>query len=171
MTMNRIALLVFDRTESIDGLADHVEHASECSFAYRHRDRAACVDCRHAAHHAVSRRHRNSSHTAFAEMLLHFCNHVDRSGHIESIRHNSQRLVNRRQVASVKFDVKNGADDLHDFADVMTVGAHVSIRRSHTVSELLLNLLRLTNWQGLKPDKITQRVKRLPTPSFLGSVL
>ena len=36
----------------------------------------------------------------------------------------SQRLVNRRQVTSLKLNVENGTDNLHDFTDVMTVGAH-----------------------------------------------
>src|SRR5215213_9360974 len=166
MTVNRIALFVFYRTERIDWFADDIEYAAECSLAHGHRNRAAGVDGHHAAHHAVSRRHRNGSHTAFAEVLLHFRDHVDLSGNIESFRHNAQRLVNRRQVAAPKFNVENGADDLHDFADVMTVGAHVSIRRRHTVSELLLNLLRLTNWKGLKPDKITLPIADCQLPIY-----
>ena len=66
--------------------------------------------------------HRNCAHAAFTQVLLHFGNHVDRRRHVETFGRDSQRLINWRQVASLKLNVENGTDDLHDFADVLTVG-------------------------------------------------
>src|SRR6185369_5186615 len=129
MTMNRIALVVFHRTERVYWFADNIKDAAERSLANRHRDRTASVAGFHAAHHPVGRLHRKSAHAAFTEMLLHFGNYIDRNRHIESVREDSQRLVNRRQVVSLKLDVENGPDNLHNFAD-MTIGARV--RRRHT---------------------------------------
>ncbi len=140
VTVNRITLVVLHRSERVDRLADYVEHATERSLAHRHRDRTAGVDGHHAAHHAVSRRHRNRSHATLTEVLLHFRNHVDRGRDVKPFRDYSQRLVNRRQVPTLKLDVEHGTDDLDDFTDRATVGAHVSIRRRHTVSELLFDL-------------------------------
>ena len=77
---------MLDRTELIDRLADHVHHAAERAVAHGHRDWSALVDGLHAAHHAVGRFHGNAAHAAFAEVLLHFENHVDRGGHGESRR-------------------------------------------------------------------------------------
>ena len=72
------------------------------------------------------------------------------SGHVKSFRDDSQRLVNRRQVSSLKLDVEHGADDLHDFADVVAVGGHVSIRRSHTVFELLFRPIKANKTGRIK---------------------
>jgi hypothetical protein len=50
----------------------------------------------------------------------------------------------------VKLDVEHGADDLDDFTDVMSVGAEVSIRRRHTVSELLFSPIKATKTGRIK---------------------
>src|ERR1700741_2655490 len=126
MTMDWVTLLVLHRAECIDRLADNVEHAAKRAFTDRHRDWTASVDCFHAAHHTVGRRHRDRSHAAFAEVLLNFGNDVDRSRHIEPVRGDSQRLVDWWQVATLKLDVEHRADNLYDFTD-LTGGTHVSI--------------------------------------------
>src|SRR6185369_4955788 len=124
--VNRIPLFVFDGTECIDGLADDVQHAAQRSLTYRHRDRATGVDGFHAAHHAIRRQHRNGSHTSLAEVLLNFGDNVDCGRHVETFRGNSKRLIDGRQVVAVKLDVEDGADDLYDFTDM------ISVRRRHT---------------------------------------
>ena len=52
-------------------------------------------------------------------------------------RGDSEGLVNWWQVFAFELDVENGSNDLHDFADMLTFGGHVSVRRRHTVDELL----------------------------------
>jgi hypothetical protein len=80
-------------------------------------------------------------------MLLDFRNHVDGRGHVEAVGDDPQRLVNRREITSLKFDVEHGADDLNDFADRAAVGGHVSIRRRHTVSNSSSTYKGEQNWQ------------------------
>ena len=137
--MNRIALLVRNVAEIVDRLADNIHHATECAFAYRHRDRSTRVGRFHPAHHTVGRQHRNGAHATFTEVLLYFGNHVDRFGHLETIGSNLQRLIDRRQVFLSELNVNHRANNLHDFPDV-SIGA-VSVRRSHIFPAQLLLII------------------------------
>ena len=74
--VDRHPLLVFDRAQLIDRLADDVHHAAKRAAADGDRDRSALVDGLHAAHHAVGGLHGDAAHAAFAKMLLHLENDV-----------------------------------------------------------------------------------------------
>ncbi len=137
--MNRIPLLVRNVAEIVDRFADNIHHATERAFAYRYGDWSTRVSRFHPSHHAVSRQHRNGAHAAFPEVLLHFGNHVDRFGHLETIGSNSQRLINRGQIFLPELDVNHRANYLHDFPDV-SVGA-ISVRRSHIFPAQLLLII------------------------------
>ena len=85
LAMDRPALLVADGTKLIHWLADHVHDATERFAADGHRDGTAKIDSLHAAHHAVGRLHGDAAHTALAEVLLDFENHIDRRGNHKPI--------------------------------------------------------------------------------------
>ncbi len=76
---------------------------------------SALVDGLHAAHHALGRFHGDAAHPAFAQVLLHFQNHVDRVGHGETVAHDFERLINRRHRAFDKLHVDGGTGNL-DYA-------------------------------------------------------
>src|SRR5207248_1773622 len=118
MTVNRIALLVWNLTEIVDRLADNIHHASERAFTDGNADWTTGIRGLHAAHHAVSRQHRDGAHATFAQMLLHFGDHIDRVRHFEPVGRDAQRLINRRQILLTKLNVDDRPDDLHHFADV-----------------------------------------------------
>jgi hypothetical protein len=93
------------------------------------------VDDRHPAHHAVGRLHRDGADAALAEVLFDFADDVDGLGHVETFGDDAQGGVNRRQVAALELDVKDGADDLHDapLREGLVRGISVSVRRRHTL--------------------------------------
>ena len=127
--MNWIALLVRNVAEVVHWLADDVHHPPQCPFADGDCDWPAGIGGFHAAHHAVSRQHRDGPHAPFAQMLLHFGDHIDRIGHFKTVGSNSQRLINRRQILLAELDVNHRTNDLHYFA-YLSVRA-ISIGRSH----------------------------------------
>src|SRR3989442_13933934 len=155
--MNWIALLVWNVAEIVDRLADNIHHATEGALAHGHGDWPTRVGRFHSAHHAVGRQHRNGAHAAFTQMLLHFGNHVDRFGHLETIGSNSQRLIDRRQIFLSELGVDHRANNLHDFPDV-SVRA-ISVRRSHIFPAQLLLIIpkpyRRKLGRILKREKIT----------------
>ena len=132
VAMNWIALLVRNVAEVVHWLADHVHHPPQCPFADGDCDWPAGIGGFHAAHHAVSRQHRDGPHAPFAQMLLHFGDHIDRIGHFEAVGSNPQRLINRRQVTLSELDVNDGANNLHDFAHLFVRA--ISVGRSHIYS-------------------------------------
>jgi hypothetical protein len=69
-------------------------------------------------------------------VLLDFADDINRGGHIETFRGDTQGLIDWRQVLFFKFHVNHGADNLHDATKILAVCARISIGRSHT---LLLN--------------------------------
>ena len=111
--MDGHGLGVLDRPQLIHGLADHVHHAAQRAAAHGHRNRSALVDGFHAAHHAFGGFHGDAAHAAFAQVLLHFENHVDRVGHGEAVADDFERLVNRRHGALDKLHVHGGTGNLN----------------------------------------------------------
>ena len=110
--MNRILALGFDGSHLVDRLADDIDDAAQARLPDRNRNRAPSIFRRHAANHAVRGLQRNRTHAAFAEMLLHFDDDIDRCRHIEAFTRDVQRLVNRRLFAFVEFHVDCRTDDL-----------------------------------------------------------
>ncbi len=111
-TVNRHSLFVLDRAELIDRLADHVHHATQCAAADGNRNRSALIDGLHAAHHAVGGLHGDTAHATFSQVLLHFENDADRTGHGEAVAHNLHGLIDGRQLALGELYVDRGARDL-----------------------------------------------------------
>jgi hypothetical protein len=69
--VNRHAHLFADGAEIVDRVADNVEHAAQCLFAYWHGDGRAKIDRLHTADHAVSGFHGDRAHATLAKVLLH----------------------------------------------------------------------------------------------------
>src|SRR5712664_1385246 len=115
--MDGIALRMDDVAQTVHRLTDNVEDATECSLANRHSDWTTGIDRFHTAHHAVRGQHRNRTHPALAQMLLNFGDDIDRSRDLEAFRHDAQRLIDRRQILSLEFDINDGSNDLHDVAE------------------------------------------------------
>ncbi len=113
-----MALGVGDGAKVIHRLADHVHDAAESAVADGNGNRSALVNGLHAANHAVGGRHGDAAHTAFAEMLLHFDDDVDRLGHGEAVADDAKRLVNRRHVRFDELYVHGGAGDLNYVSDI-----------------------------------------------------
>ena len=65
-----------DGAEFIHRLADHIHHSSKRAVAHGHGNGSAHIDRLHAAHHAFGGLHGDAAYAAFAQMLLHFENHV-----------------------------------------------------------------------------------------------
>src|SRR5579872_429612 len=118
-TVNRHSLLVLDRAQLIDRLADHVHDATKRAPSHRHGDRAALVDRFHAAHHTFSGFHSDAAHAAFAEVLLHFKNDLDGAGDIEAVADDLQGLIDRRQVAFGELHIDRRSCDLNDVSYVL----------------------------------------------------
>src|SRR3977135_1536923 len=83
--MNWHPLLERDWAELIHRLSDDVHHASQSAATYRGRNWSTLTDGLHAANHAVGCRHRDATHAALAEVLLHFENDVDGRRHREAV--------------------------------------------------------------------------------------
>jgi hypothetical protein len=148
VSVNRIPFFVSNIAECVDGFTDHVQYAPQRSFTYRHRNRTTGIDGLHPSHHAVSWQHGNGANAPFTEMLLYFSDDFDGRRHVKTVRNNSKRLIDGWQILSFEFDVDHRTDDLDDFTDVLCI--QVSIRRRHTVVELLFEPIKATNWQVLK---------------------
>ena len=84
--VNRIALLGVHRTHVVHRLADHVQHAAQRLLADRHCNRAARARRLHAAHQAFGGLQRDGAHAAFADVLRHFADDVDRAPGRRSLR-------------------------------------------------------------------------------------
>ncbi len=116
--MNRHVHLGVHRSELVYWLPQHVEHAAQRLPANRHRDARAGIDGLHAAHHAVGRFHRNATHPAFTQMLLHLHNHVHRLRSIEALAGNMQRLENGRHFRFFELHIHGRPADANHFADI-----------------------------------------------------
>ena len=116
--MNRHPLLVFDRAELVHRLPDNVHDAPKGAVAHRHGDRPAQVNRLHPAHHAVGRFHSDAACTAFAQVLLHLEDDIDRLRHLEAIADHAQRLVNGGQARLGELHVHRRSRDLHYVSNV-----------------------------------------------------
>ncbi len=111
--------LLADGAKLVDRLADDVDHAAQRLLAHGHADGAAEVDRLHAANHAVGGFHGDGAHAAFAEVLLHLEDDVDRRGNVEAVADDAQRLVDGRHRRFFKLHVDGGTGDLNYFANVL----------------------------------------------------
>ncbi len=114
--MNRVALLGRHRTESVNGLTEHIHHATQRCASDRDRDRSAQRNHLHAAHDALGRRHRHGAHAALTQVLCDFRDDVDRFRPDKTIARDPHRVMNFRQMMLGKLHVDDRADDLHNVA-------------------------------------------------------
>ena len=112
--VNRIVLVADDRSKLIDRLAQNVHHAAQRGPADRNGDASAGVKRLHAANHSFGGLHGDGADAAFAEMLLHFDDHVERLGNVVAFAGDANGVVDGRQVAGLKLNVEHRSDDLDD---------------------------------------------------------
>ena len=123
VAVNRHPRFRINGAKLVHRVTNHVHHAAQRRFAYRHGNRAAGVNRFHTAHHAVSGQHRNCAGAAFAQVLLHFGDNINRLRHVVTFRRDTQCLVNRRQVTALELNVHDRADDLHHAPDMMPIAS------------------------------------------------
>src|SRR5581483_3394223 len=111
-------LLVSDRTELVHWLANHVHYPPQRAPSHGNRNRPAEVDGFHTAHHAVGRLHGNATHPAFAQVLLHLENDIDRRGHLVAVADHLERLINRRHLGFHELRVDHRAGNLNNVANI-----------------------------------------------------
>ena len=112
-TMDRPALLALDRRLVVHRLTEQVEDTSEVLVAYRHRDRAAGIDCLHAAHQAVGGFHCDAAHGILTDVLRN----LDRDDLTVVVDRNSIQQLRKR--VSGKFNVKHRSGDLDNGANIL----------------------------------------------------
>src|SRR5690606_16613706 len=95
-----------DRSGFVDGVAQHVHGTAQGRFADRYRDGLVGAGDVPATLEAFGRTHRNGTHHAVAQLLLHF------EGGFGADYF--QRFINTRHLITWEFHVDNGADDLND---------------------------------------------------------
>ena len=104
---------VLDRPQLVNGRSNYVHHAAQRAPAYGNGNRSALVDRFHAAHHAFGSFHGDAAHAPFAQVLLHFQNHIDRVRNGEAVADDFQRLVNRRHGALDELHVHRRTGNLN----------------------------------------------------------
>jgi peptide chain release factor 1 len=112
-SMDRMALVEFDRPALVHGVADHVHDPAERSGADGHRDRLAGVLDRLIAHQAVRRVHRDAANRIFAEMHRHLDHEVELAIVDPGIRE-PQRGVELGKQPGRKLHVHHGSHHLYD---------------------------------------------------------
>ena len=70
-------LLRVDRSQLIDWFTNDVQDAPQRCHPHRDCNLRSQVEAAHAPYHALGRFHRHAADSAFANVLLHFQNHVD----------------------------------------------------------------------------------------------
>src|SRR6185295_2371560 len=125
MAVNRVALSMLYVAQGIDRLTDYIKNAAQGSLAYRHRNWTTGINSHHATDHSVGWLHRHGAHTALTQVLFHFRDDIDGSWHVKALGNNPQRLIDWWKILSVKFDIDNGSDYLHDFTERLTVAGRV----------------------------------------------
>ncbi len=118
LTMDGIALGRVYGSELVDRVADNVHHAPQRLAANGYSDRAALIDGLHATHHALGRLHGDTTHAAFAELLLDFQDDVERVGNVVAFAGDAQRRVNRWQRRLGELHVHRGTCDLNYVSDI-----------------------------------------------------
>src|SRR6185437_6267380 len=119
LPVNRHVDLGVDGAELVYRLTKHVEHAAQRRTAHGNSDAGAGVGRLHAANHALGGGHGDAAHAAFAEVLLHFENDVERLRDIEAVAGDADRLVDRRHLCLVELHVNGRSADADHFANVL----------------------------------------------------
>ena len=116
--MDRVPFFRSDWAEVVHRLADHVHDASQRAMANGGGNGAGEVNCLHTTHHPVRSLHSDTTHPAFAEMLLHLQDYVNRLGDVKALADHTKGLVNRRHGGRIKLHVHGRTGDLNYMSDV-----------------------------------------------------
>ena len=112
-TVDRPALLAFDRRLVVYRLTEKVEDTAEVLVTDRNGDRAAGIGCLHAAHQAVGGLHRDAAHGILTDMLRN----LDRDDMAVVVDRDGVQQLGQR--VSGKFNVKHRSGDLDNGADIL----------------------------------------------------
>src|SRR3989441_12627659 len=102
--MDRIADLTVARAKVPHRLAQDVHHATQGAAADRHSDGTAGIVGLHPAHDALGGLHRNATHAAFPQVLLHFSDDVERLGANETLAGDAHRVIDLRWLGFLEED-------------------------------------------------------------------
>src|ERR1700687_495403 len=116
--MDGMAFFESDGAEIVHGFANYVHDAAESAVANGNGNRATLIDGLHATHHAVSSGHSDAADAAFAEMLLHFDDDINRLRDGKAVADDAKRLVNRRHIGFDELHVHSGPGDLNYVSDI-----------------------------------------------------
>src|ERR1039457_1008628 len=119
--MDGVFFLISDWTHFVNRLADNVHDAAKSFGANRGTDLLAGISDNLAALEAVGGVHCDGTNRVLTEMLGNFQYQIVFSVINCRICH-AQCVVDLRQLAGLKFNVDNGADDLRNFTCVLTHG-------------------------------------------------
>ncbi len=117
--MDGVTLLLANRAQFIDRVADDVDHAAQGLAAHRNADRSTQINGLHATNHTVGRLHGHRADAALAEVLLHLKHDRDGFGRRKALAGDAQRLIDGRHRRFFKLHVYGRAGDLNHFADVL----------------------------------------------------
>ncbi len=117
--MNGQMHLGVDGAKLVHRLAQHVQHAAQCLAAYGNRDARAGIDRLHAANHAFGRNHGDAAHAAFAKVLLHLDDDIERGGNVEAFADDAEGLEDGGHLRLFKLNVNGRAADRNYFSNVL----------------------------------------------------
>src|SRR2546426_10869148 len=125
--MARIAAPTVARAKVAPRPAQDVHHAPQGAAADRHSDGTAGIVGLHPAHDALGGLHRNATHAAFPQVLLHFSDDVERLGDIEALAGDAHRVIDLRQLVFLEADIDDRPDYLHHPAEAGVLLGHCSL--------------------------------------------
>jgi peptide chain release factor 1 len=133
LTVNRILLLVIDRTALIDGLTKDVHDTTESTRADRDHDREAGIVTRLATGKVISKIHGNATDGVVTDVHGNLENKTD----IEVL--DLKSVENSRNVTLSELDINDGTDNLSDLTGGLGIGTSLELS-----SLSLTNLLQVT---------------------------
>ena len=111
-----------DGPELVDGLSEHVHHATKRRATDGNGDAGAGVDGLHTADHAFGGDHGDAADAAFAEVLLDLDDDVERLRDVEAFADDAERLEDGRHLCFFELNVNGRAADGDNFSDVFCHG-------------------------------------------------
>ena len=136
--MNSIFFLVTNRSHFVNRFTDNIHDTAQSLGANRCTDLFAGINNNLTAFKTISRIHGNRTDRIFTQMLGDFQYKVVFTVINGRICH-AQSVVDFRQLAGLKFDVNNSADDLRNFTCVLTHGTMSSCGREASYSYTYLS--------------------------------
>src|SRR6266568_2131690 len=137
--MDGVLFLIPDRPHFVNRLTDNVHDATKSFGANRGTDLLAGIDNDLATFEAVGGVHGDSADRVLTEVLSNLQYQIVFTVINGRICH-AQCVVDLRQLAGLKFNVDNGADDLRNFTCVLTHGTVSSCGRAASYSVTYLEL-------------------------------